>query len=286
MASVTFTAIAGGDGSTVTDDASDTTGLDNGGHRTRLVPMFAQAVAVAATAVAASTTAQGAASQAAGFVSTSTTSNSVATGAKTFTIEAAKQFTAGVSVTVINTGTPANFLFGTVTSYNSTTGALVLDITVIGGSGTFTAWTISLSGARGATGATGMPVAATAAELRGQTDNTKYITSLTFASAAAIVSSSVTGTVTLDFATGFNFVLTLTGNLTLNVPTNMADGQSGVIYFIQDATGSRTLTLHASIKKPGGVAPTLSTAASTIDRLGYFVRGTTLELTLLEKAFA
>lgn len=52
MASVTFSPSVGGDGSTVTDDSSPTTGLGNGGHRTRFVPALAQLVAVASNAVA------------------------------------------------------------------------------------------------------------------------------------------------------------------------------------------------------------------------------------------
>jgi hypothetical protein len=47
MASVTFSAAVGGDGSTVTDDANISTGLADGGHRTRFVPALAQVVAVA-----------------------------------------------------------------------------------------------------------------------------------------------------------------------------------------------------------------------------------------------
>lgn len=47
MAQVIFDATVGGDGSTVSDDASPSTGLANGGHRSRLVPAFAQIVAVA-----------------------------------------------------------------------------------------------------------------------------------------------------------------------------------------------------------------------------------------------
>lgn len=47
MGSVTFPPELGGDGSTVTDDANPTTGLAQGGHRTRFVPALAQVVAVA-----------------------------------------------------------------------------------------------------------------------------------------------------------------------------------------------------------------------------------------------
>lgn len=47
MSSVYFDPALGGDGSTVTDDADPSTGLAQGGHRTRFVPALAQTVAVA-----------------------------------------------------------------------------------------------------------------------------------------------------------------------------------------------------------------------------------------------
>lgn len=47
MAQVYFDPAVGGNGTTVTDDANPTTGLANGGHRTRFVPALAQVVAVA-----------------------------------------------------------------------------------------------------------------------------------------------------------------------------------------------------------------------------------------------
>lgn len=47
MSSVNFDPAVGGDGSTVSDDANATTGLANGGHRTRFVPALSQIVAVA-----------------------------------------------------------------------------------------------------------------------------------------------------------------------------------------------------------------------------------------------
>jgi hypothetical protein len=52
MASVTFPIPLGGDGSTVTDDSNASTGLANGGHRTRFVPALSQVVNIANTFVA------------------------------------------------------------------------------------------------------------------------------------------------------------------------------------------------------------------------------------------
>jgi hypothetical protein len=61
MASITFPSSLGGDGRTYSDDANPTTGLANGGHRTRFIPTLQGTVAMAASA-------QGSAQQAAGSV--------------------------------------------------------------------------------------------------------------------------------------------------------------------------------------------------------------------------
>ena len=80
-----------------------------------------------------------------------------------------------------------------------------------------------------------------------------------------------TGSVTLDFDTYQNFVLTFTGNVTLANPTTEAVGQSGFIVCIQDSTGSRTLSLGTDYETAGAAGITLSTAASTTDLIPYIV---------------
>jgi len=80
-----------------------------------------------------------------------------------------------------------------------------------------------------------------------------------------------TGSVTLDFSTNQNFVLTLTGNVTLDNPTTETTGQSGFIVFIQDATGGRTVSLGTDYETAGAAGLTLSTAASTTDIVPYVV---------------
>lgn len=132
---------------------------------------------------------------------------------------------------------------------------------------------------------------ATASAIWAGTSDSVFLTPASLiASIIPAKNTSVTGSFTPDFSAAFNFEWTFTGNVTLNVPTGMREGQSGTIYIIQDGTGSRTLSLNASIKKPGGTAPTLSTAASSVDRFGYIVRnvgGTMqLELTSLERGIA
>jgi hypothetical protein len=140
MASVTFDTVVGGDGSTVTDDDSPSTGLGNGGALLRLVPMMAQSVAVAETVVTAATSVVGGATTNA----TSTTSLLIGTGSKTFTTQSGKAFVVGQYVIAASTTTPSNYMIGQVTSYSTTT--LILNVIKIGGSGTIANWTISVTG--------------------------------------------------------------------------------------------------------------------------------------------
>ena len=80
-----------------------------------------------------------------------------------------------------------------------------------------------------------------------------------------------TGSVTLDFSTNQNFVLTLTGNVTLANPTTETVGQSGFITFIQDSTGSRTVSLGTDFETAGGAGLTLTSTASATDIVPYVV---------------
>lgn len=143
MASVTFPVNLGGDGSTVTDDSSATTGLANGGHRTRFVPALSQFVTIAGTV---SSLAQGAVNSA-GTGGTSTSSLTVGTGSKTLTTQTGKTFFIGQFVIVASSASPSNFMIGQVTAYDSGTGSLTVNVTSTGGSGTLAAWTISVTAA-------------------------------------------------------------------------------------------------------------------------------------------
>jgi hypothetical protein len=95
--------------------------------------------------------------------------------------------------------------------------------------------------------------------------------SISKSATAATQTANASGSTTLDFATYQNFVLTLTGNVTLANPTTEAVGQSGFIVFIQDGTGSRTVSLGTDYETTGGAGLTLSSAASTTDIVPYIV---------------
>lgn len=95
--------------------------------------------------------------------------------------------------------------------------------------------------------------------------------SFTAAQRGAVTALTDGATITPDFALANNFSVTLGGNRTLANPTNLTTGQSGVIRIAQDATGSRTLAYGSYWKFPGGTAPTLTTTASAVDVLAYYV---------------
>ena len=99
--------------------------------------------------------------------------------------------------------------------------------------------------------------------------------------------TSNTGSVTIDFSAHQNFVLTLTGNVTLANPSTESVGQAGVFVFIQDGTGSRTLSLGTDYETAGGAGITLSTAASAVDVVPYFVKAAnSIQLGAIQKAFS
>lgn len=154
MASVTFPVSVGGDGSTVSDDSSPTTGLGNGGHRTRFVPALSQVVAVASNTVTQATNAAASASSAStsatlaqnapGTQATTTTSLTIALGSQSLTLaQTGKNFVVGQYVQIVSTASTQNWMVGAITAFTSGTGAMTVNVTHIGGSGTIAAWAVT-----------------------------------------------------------------------------------------------------------------------------------------------
>lgn len=104
---------------------------------------------------------------------------------------------------------------------------------------------------------------------------TDVVQSFTKAQRGTISALTDGATITPDFSLGNNYSVTLGGNRTLANPTNLTAGQSGVIVITQDGTGSRTLAYGSYFKFPGGTAPTLTTTASAVDVLAYYVESST-----------
>lgn len=87
--------------------------------------------------------------------------------------------------------------------------------------------------------------------------------------------ANITGSVTYDFATDINKHYQLTGNITFNNPSNTTPGQSGILVFQQDATGSRTISWGSNWKFPNGLAPTLNTTGGSINVVYYYILNST-----------
>jgi metal-sulfur cluster biosynthetic enzyme len=88
--------------------------------------------------------------------------------------------------------------------------------------------------------------------------------------APAVAALTFGTTIALNAALGNAFALTLTASTgTLSNPTNPVDGQTIRVRVIQDATGGRTLAFGTAYDFGAAGAPTLSTAASKVDILGF-----------------
>ena len=87
------------------------------------------------------------------YLTTSTSSHSITTGSKTFTVQSGLSYTATQDVTIVYDGNPTGqHMHGVVTSYSGTT--LVVNVESVEGSGgPFTAWTINVGGLLTAQGA-------------------------------------------------------------------------------------------------------------------------------------
>jgi len=100
-----------------------------------------------------------------------------------------------------------------------------------------------------------------------------------------IVTVTDAACISVNFALGNSFLVTIGGNRTLKAPTNCTVGQGGSIYFIQDGTGSRTLGYNTAWQFVSATVPALSTGASDVDMLVFNARSATTIDTVLLKNF-
>jgi hypothetical protein len=96
-----------------------------------------------------------------------------------------------------------------------------------------------------------------------------FTQSQTFGVPSGILGS---GVIVLNLGERDNFEVTLTaGTSTLASPINASGGQCGAIIVRQDSVGSRLLTYSGSWSFASNTAPTLTTGASGVDMLGFYV---------------
>lgn len=120
------------------------------------VGLAADQVVLATTQAGLAAASAASALNAPGTSATSTTSLTIGSGAKSLTIQTGKLFAVGQTVVIARASDPITQMTGVITAHNNGTGALSVTISTNGfaGSGTFTDWTISLSGAKGEKGDT------------------------------------------------------------------------------------------------------------------------------------
>lgn len=120
----------------VNGDAASTVATDNGP-----VPTLAKKLAEMGAALSGSLSA------------VSDTALTIGLGAKVFSIEAEKLFASGQLVLAVDAADAGNWMFGSVDTYVGT--YFTVDVTDFGGGGSISDWLISVTGLRGAVGATG-----------------------------------------------------------------------------------------------------------------------------------
>lgn len=299
MTSVTFPSSLGGDNSTYSD-GTGVGGMAAGGHRLYFFPLLVQYLAVAAFTAAKAQIASDAAVTAAnapGTSATTTSSITVGTGSKTFTLaQTGKLFVVGQRVVVASAANALNSIAGPITAFNSGSGVMTINSDTTAGSGTFSDGVVSVSASGGvpstrtisggglASGGGDLTANRTitvtealAADVRAGTDKTKVLTSGDVMDAFAVVTlqfgTNITtqGDASLDMSKFINASVTMGGNTTLPNPINAQPGDSGRIKFIQDATGGRVLSTWGNAYRCVGGKPVLSTAPGAIDYLYYDV---------------
>lgn len=87
------------------------------------------------------------------YVGFATDSVTIGFGSKSFTTTKYRPWFVGSYIRVEENGTPANFMEGEITAYNADTGAITIDATRIGGSGTISDWKFFSLGEKGEEGA-------------------------------------------------------------------------------------------------------------------------------------
>jgi hypothetical protein len=154
---------------------------------------------------------------------TSVSSLTIATGSKTFTVPTGGLLQIGQFIVAASTADPSNYMAGQVTSHNSTTGQLIVNVLITGGTGTYADWIIAVTVPDQLTPVSAIATTGSGADL---TDNSVTLAKITNAvGSSKLLGSGAAGVGVgagnpyIEITLGTN--LSMTGN-TLNVSSGTA----------------------------------------------------------------
>lgn len=247
------------------------------------------------------------------FNASSTTSNSVGTGSKSWSVGTGKAYQIGTQVFIARTSAPTTIMRGLVTGYSG--GSLTVNVTSSSGSGTYTDWSIGLDNSASFTGGTltsalTLVAAASGQEsliiphgaapssptngsiwtttagifvrLNGTTYQLAPLASPTFTGSiytngAVRGASTAMGAVDLDCSTANHFTKTINGNTTFtfsNIPAGL------FIWTLELTHTSGTITLPAACIWEDGAAPSFTTGKTHLFVFQTSNSGTTVRVSV------
>ena len=161
---------------------------------------------------------------------TSTTALTIGTGSQSLTLaQLGKGFSVNSPIFLVSNSGASNWMFGTVTSCNAGTGALVVAVTAFNGSGSISDWNVSICGLQGPTGASGNNLILQGGTAGGTSS------ALTVSTQAAVSSVSRGNYVTLT--------------------TGASDSPAGTVTIAVDTSGAKTVKVSGSTTLAAGALP-------------------------------
>ncbi len=215
------------------------------------------------------------------YMTTSSTSLTISkVGIINLSVGTGLSYTPQQSVIITYNGNPTDVhMEGDLVSYNSGTGAMQVELFQSEGSGTYTAWTINLSGA---VVGSAIPSGGTTGQVLSKVDGTDYKTTWTTPTTGTVTSVAASGSqgVTIS-GSPINTAGTIAIGLGAITPTsvaasgtvtgtNLSGSNTGdqTITLTGDVTGSGTGSFAATLSASGAAAGSYTLASVTVDAKG------------------
>lgn len=109
---------------------------------------------------------------------------------------------------------------------------------------------------------------ATATDIMSNTSTDGVTPEKAWAAAARVTKSGVSGSLALDANEGSSFYIVLSGNVTMNNPTNLKSGQVINFAFVQPAGGGKTISWSGNFVFPDGQVPLVTSSSGAYALVG------------------